>query len=247
MSNRVEAFPSSGSARYTFLSRRPYLVHLYIAGYEGYLELQRLAGYPENANVRNWYNQAMNLRMNTFSKDTPFGDDVNTVGWYNRALSVARNFMFLTPEIGDYMYANLRPQVQQAVDEYSRIAPYWFVSKFDNSVGEGTLQHLYDSPAIFQAKAYALKQPYDELAKYLDAPAFARGDLFYIQNLVAALSVAGPSVCRDLNGDGVINIIDIMLVSSHMGTNDPLYDFDGNGVVDVQDLSVFSLCWHGPL
>ncbi len=155
--------------------------------------------------------------------------------------------MFLTPEIGDYMYVHLQPQVQEAVDEYNKIAPYWFVSKFDNSVGEGTLQHLYDSPAIFQAKAYALRQPYDELVKYLDAPAFARGDLFYIQNLVAALSVAGPNTCRDLSGDGVIDIRDIMLISSHLGTTDPLYDIDGNGIVDVRDLASFSFCWHRPL
>jgi hypothetical protein len=64
------------------------------------------------------------------------------------------------------------------------------VPKFDATVGEGTFQHLYDSPALFQAKAYILKEPYTELVKWLDVPAFARGDLFYIQNLVAALSAA---------------------------------------------------------
>jgi len=187
MSDKVEAFPDIGSDRYTFLSRRPYLVHLYIAGYEGYLELQRLAGYPEDPDVRNWYNQAMDLRMNNFSKDTPFEGGPPDMRFYHRSLSVARNFMFLTPEIADYMHTHLQPQVQQAIDEYTEVAPYWFVSKFDNSVGEGTLQHLYDYPALFQAKAYILGEPYDELVKYLGAPAFARGDLFYIQNLVAAL------------------------------------------------------------
>jgi hypothetical protein len=187
MSDKVEAFPDIGSDRYTFLSRRPYLVHLYIAGYQGYLELQSLAGYPEDADVRNWYNQAVDLRMSNFSKDTPFEGGPWNSTWYNRSLSVARNFMFLTPEIAETMHAHLQPQVQEAIDEYNDVAPYWFVSKFDNSVGEGTLQHLYDYPALFQAKAYILKQPYDELVKYLDAPAFARGDLFYIQNLVAVL------------------------------------------------------------
>jgi hypothetical protein len=192
MRDKVEAFPDSGSDDYAFLSRRPYLVHLYIAGYHGYLELESMAGYPENADVRSWYNQAMNLRMNGFSKDTPFGGGPwNNLGpYYHRSLSIARNFMFLTPEIADYMHAHLQPQVQQAIEEYNEVAPYWFVSKFDNSVGEGTFQHLYDSPALFQAKAYILGEPYDELVKYLDVPAFARGDLFYIQNLVAALSAS---------------------------------------------------------
>ncbi len=46
---------------------------------------------------------------------------------------------------------------------------------------------LYNYPAMFQAKAYIMKASRSELSKYLDAPAFERGDLFYIQNLVAAL------------------------------------------------------------
>jgi hypothetical protein len=190
MSDKVEAFPDIGSDRYTFLSRRPYLVHRYIAGYHGYLELQRLAGYPEDADVRNWYNQAMDLRMSDFSKDTPFLGGPPDMEFYNRSLSVARNFMFLTPEIAAYMRAHLQPQVQAAIDEYNEVAPYWFVSKFDNTVGEGTPQHLYDYPALFQAKAYILGETYDELVKYLDVPGFSRGDLFYIQNLVAALSAS---------------------------------------------------------
>ncbi len=98
--------------------------------------------------------------------------------------------MFLTPELGDYLNQHIFSQVQEAVDEYNYVAPYWFVTKFDNSYGEGTLQPLYDSPALFQAKAYILKQPFPELAKWLDAPAFYQGDLFYIQNLVAALNAS---------------------------------------------------------
>ena len=74
-----------------------------------------------------------------------------------------------------------------AVDEYEYVAPYWFVGGFDATLGEGTNHHLYDTPAVFQAKAYVLNEPFSELAKWLDAPAFYRGDLFYIQNLAAAL------------------------------------------------------------
>jgi hypothetical protein len=40
---------------------------------------------------------------------------------------------------------------------------------------------------MFQAKAYLLKEKQPNLIKYLDVPAFARGDLFYIQNLIAAM------------------------------------------------------------
>jgi hypothetical protein len=188
MSSKLEA-PLSDS----YFIERPYMLNLYIAGYQGYLELQKMAGYSESSSVKNNYNHMLSLRTTNFLsifKDPP------TKNYYYppfenyfRALSVSRNFMFLTPELADYMNKNIPPHDMQAVmDEYTYVAPYWFVTKFDDSYGEGSLQHLYDSPALFQAKAYIQKLPYNELVKWLDVPAFYRGDLFYIQNLVAALS-----------------------------------------------------------
>lgn len=186
MSGKLEAPPSD-----SYLISRPYINHLYIAGYLGYLELQKLAGYPESSTVRNTYNHLLSVRVNNFSKDNPWIDPGNpddpAYGEYQRAMNIAQNFMFLTPELGDYMSQAILTQVQQAMDEYTYVAPYWFVSKFDSTWNEGTLQQLYDYPALFQAKAYILHEPYQELAKYLDVPGFYRGDLFYIQNLVAAL------------------------------------------------------------
>ncbi len=176
------------------LIKKPYWLNLYIAGYQGYIELRQLAGYAQDQNKLSTYQHLLELRVNHFIKDTPYpsiGSD--SPDWqlsYHNTLAVARNFMFLTPELADYMNQHIYSQVQDAVNEYEYVAPYWFVSKFDDSYGEGTFQHLYDPPALFQAKAYILKQPYEELVKWLDVPAFYRGDLFYIQNLVAALSAA---------------------------------------------------------
>jgi hypothetical protein len=50
--------------------------------------------------------------------------------------------------------------------------------------------------ALFEAKAWILQEPYEQLVKYLDVPAFYRGDLYFLQKLVAALQVApgGPSL-----------------------------------------------------
>ncbi len=170
----------------TFIDR-PYWLNLYIAGYKGYLELGTLAGYPQDADVLAIYQHLLNLRVDGFSKDTPYPPIGAPDGLYNNTLAVARNFMFLTPELADYLNQHILTKVQEALDEYSYVAPYWFVTKFDGSYGEGTFQHLYDPPALFQARAYILKQPYGELVKWLDVPAFYRGDLFYIQNLVAVL------------------------------------------------------------
>jgi hypothetical protein len=77
--------------------------------------------------------------------------------------------------------------VREAIDEYNYTAPYWFVARQEAVATEGVMQNLYDYPALFQAKAYILKQSREELTKYLDVPAFERGDLFYIQNLIAAI------------------------------------------------------------
>lgn len=186
MSTNLEAPPNDA-----FLIHKPYFINLYAAGYLGYLQLKQLAGLGGDTTVTGYYNHMLSLRVGNFSKDTPYtqalccGSDWEFA--YNNTLAVARNFMFLTPELADYLNQNILSQVQSAIAEYSYVAPYWFVSKFDDSYGEGTIQHLYDSPALFQAKAWILKQPYNELVKWLDVPAFYQGDLFYIQNLVAAL------------------------------------------------------------
>jgi len=190
MSSKIEAPPST-----TFLTRKPYFINLYAAGYLGYLNLKQLAGLGGDATVQGYYNQMLSLRVNNFSKDTPYWNtDSNQFGEpgvdYNRTLSVARNFMFLTPEIAEYMNQNIKGQVQTAVDEYNYVAPYWLVAGFDNTFAEATFQNLYDPPALFQTKAWILKQPYNELVKWLDVPAFQVGDLFYIQNLVAALGAS---------------------------------------------------------
>jgi outer membrane protein assembly factor BamB len=187
MSGKLEA-PLSDT---TFINK-PYWLNLYIAGYKGYLELQKLAGYSQDQNINTTYQHLLDLRVNNFSKDTPYPAlSSQQPDWeksYGNSLAVARNFMFLTPELADYLNQHILSKVQEAIDEYNYVAPYWFVAGFDDSYGEGTFQPLYDYPALFQAKAYILKQPYNELAKWLDVPFFYRGDLFYIQNLVAALS-----------------------------------------------------------
>jgi hypothetical protein len=128
-------------------------------------------------------------RAANFNKDTPYTEtNSNTEPViYCRSLSVSRNFIYLVPELGSYLNSNALAKVQTAVDEYNRIAPYWFVSWYEDTVGEAMFQPLYDVQGMFAAKAFALKQSRAELVKYLDVPGFARGDLFYIQNLVSAL------------------------------------------------------------
>jgi hypothetical protein len=183
--------PVPVNATDAYLVERPFENNAYIAGYLGFLELQSLAGRAGTdaalrASVTAELNRLLALRASTFSKDTPW---VNGYGAYHlRSLNIARNFIFLVPELGTYLRQNARDRVTAAVDEYNRIAPYWFVARYNATVGEGVRENLYDYHGMFLANAYVIQPGQAQVAKYLDVPAFERGDLFYIQNLVAAIN-----------------------------------------------------------
>ncbi|MBE0410142.1 MAG: PQQ-like beta-propeller repeat protein, partial [Anaerolineales bacterium] len=197
-----------------WFQERPYEHNAYLTGYIGFLKLQDLAGMTEQDSelrqqVTLELDRLLQLKYEIFDKDTWWvenpelfpedpedPEDPKPTNIYQRKeMDIARNFMWLVPELGDYLNQNIQPKVQEAVDEYNYVAPYWFVSRYESFPGEGVSSVLWNYPAVFQAKAYALQQPYEELAKYIDAPAFQRGDLFHIQNMVAALQATtlGPT------------------------------------------------------
>jgi hypothetical protein len=172
-----------------YFQQKPWELNAWIAGYIGFLELQELAGRQTadatlRAAVTTELNRLLQLRVSLFSKNSYWGTDNFT---YKKRMDVARNFIFLVPELADHLHQQIPGAVAAAIAEYEYIAPYWFVSRFESAIGESTMQHLYDYHALFLAKAYILDESQAELSKFLDVPAFARGDLFYIQNLVAAL------------------------------------------------------------
>jgi len=172
-----------------YLVNYPYVHNAYIAGYLGYLELGKMAGLtdqdPDIQAKHAELDRLLRLRVSSFSKDTPFGDSVDNC--YGRELSVSRNFMYLVPELADYLRDNIRTEIEAAVTEYENVAPYWFVSKYEASAREGVISALFNRHALFQAKAQILQQPQGELIKYLDVPGVKTGDLYYIDNLVAAI------------------------------------------------------------
>lgn len=171
------------------LLEMPHVHNAYIAGYLGYLELEKMAGYPESATVREALNHLLELRASQFSielLDAFFPSKISPKA-YCRNLSAARNFMYLTPELADYLKRNAFQQVERGVEELTRVNPLWFVPKSETAFAEGVINQLYDYNAIFQAKALILGEPVGELMKYLDIPGFAVGDLFYIQNLISVI------------------------------------------------------------
>ncbi|HTP07533.1 MAG TPA: PQQ-binding-like beta-propeller repeat protein, partial [Anaerolineae bacterium] len=169
------------------LQQYPEAHNAWIAGYVGYIELAKLAGNTAEANSKQpTLNSLLSSRAANLTQtiNNPWGPDAHN---YGQTLSVARNFMYLTPELADYLAAQVGSTANSAINLYTSIAPYWFVTKFEASYAESIVQPLYDYAALFAAKALVQNASRAELARYLDAPAFARGDLFYIQNLVLAL------------------------------------------------------------
>lgn len=172
-----------------YLLDRPYEINAYIAGYIGFLELQTKAGKSsEDSSLRNQVtnelNRLISLRVQNFDKDTVWTEDNR---YHLRPMNISRNFLFLVPELADELRQRANSRVIEAVNEYTYTAPYWFVNRYNGVVNEGVRQNLYDPIALFQAKALILNQSQSELVPYLDVPAFYRGDLFYIQNLVRAI------------------------------------------------------------
>jgi outer membrane protein assembly factor BamB len=185
--------PLQGTTESDWFSQRPYEHNAYLVGYIGFLNLQETAGMTQQdsqlrTQVQNELNRLLSLRWQTFSKDSYWGIDNFH---YRKHLDIARNFMYLVPELGDYYRQNIQGQVAGAFAEYETIAPYWFVTRFESVIGEGSMSNLYNSWAMFLAQAMIMDSPYEELARFIDVPAFERGDLYYIQKLVLALEAPG--------------------------------------------------------
>jgi hypothetical protein len=166
------------------LKAMPHVLNAYIAGYLGYLGLQDLAQEPRSAQVEAWLQDALAKR-------------VEHLAIHPRELNAteAGGFLLLVPELGDYLYEHAREAVARNVKLHESLAEYWFVARVDEmtryetrtAFQEGATSHYYEYASLFNAKALALRESQEELRKYLDAPAVAVGDLFYIQNLVATI------------------------------------------------------------
>jgi hypothetical protein len=190
--------PVPASADNAYFIQRMWELNGWIAGYMGFLRLQELAGRSQadaalRAQVQAELNRLLSVWETIFSKDTPW-----VTLWHKRHLNFARSFIMLTPELGEYLRLVKLAEVREALDEYNRVGPYWFVARYEAVMDEGIMSNLYNYPALFQAKAFILGENRSQLTKYLDVPAFLRGDLFYIQNLVAAIEAPpGPTATLD--------------------------------------------------
>ncbi|MCL5411307.1 MAG: PQQ-binding-like beta-propeller repeat protein [Patescibacteria group bacterium] len=239
----------------TYFNQNTWELNGYIAGYIGFLNLQKMVSMDKadatlRNNVQTELTRLEGIWVNSISKDTPWIDPNNSnlpahSGPYHyRNHNIDRIFINLVPELGDYLNQNALSKIQSAWEDYNYVAPYWFVSRYDAINDEGVNGPLDIYHALFQAKVYALKQPYSELVKYLDVPAFARGDLFYIQNLTAALSTVLNIFSPDINQDGHVDRMDLSILFDNWNTaRDKRADINGDGIVNGVDFALLMKDW----
>ncbi|MBC8869390.1 MAG: PQQ-binding-like beta-propeller repeat protein [Planctomycetes bacterium] len=170
-------------------------LNMYIAGCEGYLGLQKLADQAPDAEVQAERDRLRKLWVEKVELKSPWCDasGKRMRQYHKQRINVARCFIWMTPELGDYLRRHARAKTEQGLAHLNDVAPYWFNGAFEGTMGEGNLEPLYDL-WLMQGRALVLGEPREELDKYLDVPAFARGDLFYILNLVTTLEAAAADV-----------------------------------------------------
>lgn len=162
----------------------------YITGFIGFIKLYNLAVsqgmLPISNSVpgRNYTidqykterDRLLDYRVNNFTIDTKY--PMGTMQERARIFNASVNFMNMVPELTEYLNNHMQTKVQNTMDFYSRVEPYWSVARFDNTYDEGVVHILYDYHALFQAKAQILGDSYEDLVKYLDVPASERGIRF---------------------------------------------------------------------
>jgi outer membrane protein assembly factor BamB len=172
-----------------YLEASPHVHNAYIAGYIGYVELAKMAGQPHGAQEAE-LNRLLQLRARTFRWDVQANTGSGMSDQYFYTFITAWNFMFLVPELADYLRQHALPKVQEAVEHCTHMAPYWMAGHNEEIQHENGLTPYQQTHALFQAKAQLLRATREELAGFLDAPLVPAGDLYYIENLIATLEAS---------------------------------------------------------
>lgn len=164
----------------------PHVHNAYIAGYVGYVELARMSGQPHGAQETE-LNRLLKLRVQNFRWDVQARTGSHQSDQYFYTFITAWNFMFLVPELADHLRQHALPKARDAIERYTRMAPYWMAGHNEEVQHENGLTPLQQTHALFQARAQILQASRDELAGFLDTPTVPVGDLYYLENLLATL------------------------------------------------------------
>jgi uncharacterized repeat protein (TIGR01451 family) len=114
------------------------------------------------------------------------------VGWLDYPVGYLQAY----PEIGEALSADLVAATQKYVNAIAHYNPWWYWG--DNGhcthkAGENLYSKSFMAAALFQAKAYILKEDFETLKDYLPWPVNRAGfrDIYRLQNLTALLQAEG--------------------------------------------------------
>lgn len=119
------------------------------------------------------------------------------------------------PDSDMYKDASFQNVVNQNIQAIEAFFPFWYLGDYAHASPVNGNEDDSLSPTlaadIFQAKAYILQTPYEELERMVPLR-YAGGDgaidLYRVQNLVVLLKSAIP---EDVNGDGKVNLEDLYI------------------------------------
>ena len=184
----------------------PGVSNAYIAGYTGYVELAKLAGRPtaDYAAFESELARLLTLRAETLTAfPNPQQPWLCENECYYESIITYHNFAYLTPELASYLVDHAGASVRDIVDTYQAIAPYWMQAHNGATQGEFTIMPYQQTHSLFQALARVKRASQQELSRRLDTPIVPVGDLYFVDNLVAALEApVDPSDPIDPPGDG---------------------------------------------
>ncbi len=241
----------------SYLAGFPHVHNAYIAGYKGYVELAKLANQDVSVYqpFQNELDRLLALRVaNLTAFPIPSTTYAPSHGYFN-SLITAWNFMYLTPELSEYLANHASSAVLDIINKYQAIAPYWMVARNGETQGEDAIMPYQQTYSLFQAIAQLKHASQEDLSKYLDSPIVPVGDLYYIDNLVSVLEAPSniptpspepspPPFRGDANGDSLVNDADLTIWQENFGattTNGPVSgDFNVDTLVDGVDYAI----WH---
>jgi hypothetical protein len=278
VSNIGTSFKSTITANDTnltdaYLAERPLIANKYIGAYKGFIELKSMAGQPLSPNdpYIAEYNRLLSIRsrdLTTFPT-TQLSAACNYRCYYGSMLTYY-NFAHMTPDLGNYLHTFARSttdpnkDILSILQKYQNIAPYWMQVHNGETQGESAIQPYQQMHSLFQALALVKRAPQSELIKYLDTPIIPVGDLYYIDNLVAAIENSGlptptigptivvsptPAHCSpfgnaDCDSDADTTDIRVMLNNYLGGDFDS--DLNNDGRVNTMDVSVTTSLFAPP-
>jgi hypothetical protein len=183
-----------------WLAHYPHVLNAYVAGYTGYVGLAQLAGQSAAAHQAELARLQVLRAAQLTTTVAPLAslNEIDRQYWWTLAHSW--NWLYLVPELGDYLQANA-PAAVAAIFSPANYAsgavaqvPFWMLAHNREVNGENGVSPYQQTHSIFQAMALVLDRP--DMSRYLDAPV-SQADLYYIDNLVAAIESAGMGLAPD--------------------------------------------------